>query len=955
MIGFFLLATFIDIPDTSNLSLRNPDLKERTVAKIALDNGLEAVLISDPQADQSAAALAVHAGSMMDPSEYPGMAHFCEHLLFLGTHTYPTENEFHRLVADYSGHTNAGTWPEKTVYYFSSSHEGFNPLLERWAHFFIDPLFDPSGVAREMHAIDQEFSRHFQENNWREHFVCKELANPAHPYSRFTTGNSKTLAKVPPDAVRAWHDTWYRAPRMRLLVYSNRPLEELKASVDTYFSAIPSGPTPTPTQHRFLSNEQIGHITYVQPVQETRLLTLRWEISPQLGLDPSQPAELVAYALNRGQKASLIERLKEEGLADELVAVVDDLEGNEQRLFEIQVKLTEQGLQEIPQVTLRCFEALAAYRKQGIPAYLFEERNRASRLLYEYQPRSDAFEFVNATAPLLFHEELATFPLRQVAAARFDKKKIDLFLDSLSPSNCAFCVLADPAHTGVSLDRKEQWLGTAYAVRPLPATWLAWWQKASPHSQIAIAPPNAFLSDSLASVEGPSGASPSLLSQVPGGTAYYWRGAEFGNPEISFHLHFLSPALTPDPRSAVLTDLYLDHLERELSPTFTAAAQAGLKASVGANRNRITLEISGLSASAPLLLQETLKELRGRPLTEAEFRLASERLRQFYAQTLQASPLYQALSEFRSLAQPHRIPTLEKEKALATLHYGDYLMFHNALWEKAYIDALFSGNLSVQAAEAAWLDIQSLLVREPYLRAEHSPIQVLSLPEAQGPYQIAHPISTYGNAAMLILDGGEIRPSLSLLDDSLHEAFFSELRTKQKTGYVAAARAAELDGRFFEFFLVESNSHQPDDLLYRFELFLETYREELATHVSSERFDLLKRSALDTLQNQYRSLNDRATLWDQLAFEKGGNFAYLEEQMAALSSLSYETFLQESRAFLSRDNRRRLALLLTGQTDHPFTYQAIAPTTLREVASYISSNQTASPAAAPEEPAAGAL
>jgi insulysin len=50
-----------------------------------LENGLKSLLISDPETDKSAASLLVKVGSLSDPKEYYGLAHFCEHMLFLGT------------------------------------------------------------------------------------------------------------------------------------------------------------------------------------------------------------------------------------------------------------------------------------------------------------------------------------------------------------------------------------------------------------------------------------------------------------------------------------------------------------------------------------------------------------------------------------------------------------------------------------------------------------------------------------------------------------------------------------------------------------------------------------------------------------------------------------------------------------------------------------------------------
>ena len=57
----------------------------RLYKRILLKNNLEALLISDLEADTSTASLDVHVGSALDPRDRPGLAHFCEHMLFMGT------------------------------------------------------------------------------------------------------------------------------------------------------------------------------------------------------------------------------------------------------------------------------------------------------------------------------------------------------------------------------------------------------------------------------------------------------------------------------------------------------------------------------------------------------------------------------------------------------------------------------------------------------------------------------------------------------------------------------------------------------------------------------------------------------------------------------------------------------------------------------------------------------
>lgn len=62
-----------------------PNEDKRNYLGLKLTNNLKVILISDPETDISAAALSVHVGSMSDPWQIQGLAHFLEHMLFMGT------------------------------------------------------------------------------------------------------------------------------------------------------------------------------------------------------------------------------------------------------------------------------------------------------------------------------------------------------------------------------------------------------------------------------------------------------------------------------------------------------------------------------------------------------------------------------------------------------------------------------------------------------------------------------------------------------------------------------------------------------------------------------------------------------------------------------------------------------------------------------------------------------
>lgn len=73
----------------------------------------------------------VLAGYLSDPENIPGLAHFCEHMLFLGTEKYPKENEYTQFLSEHAGSANAFTSGEHTNYYFDVSHEHLEGALDR--------------------------------------------------------------------------------------------------------------------------------------------------------------------------------------------------------------------------------------------------------------------------------------------------------------------------------------------------------------------------------------------------------------------------------------------------------------------------------------------------------------------------------------------------------------------------------------------------------------------------------------------------------------------------------------------------------------------------------------------------------------------------------------------------------------------------------------------------------
>lgn len=132
----------------------------RSYKTIKLKNELQVMLVYDSLAIFAGAALSVKgelsrsflewnfytqflAGAYSDPDEVPGLMHFLEHMLFMGTEKFPNENDYFQYLNTNGGYANAYTEDEETNFYFEIFGEKLEGALERFAAFFIHPLIKP--------------------------------------------------------------------------------------------------------------------------------------------------------------------------------------------------------------------------------------------------------------------------------------------------------------------------------------------------------------------------------------------------------------------------------------------------------------------------------------------------------------------------------------------------------------------------------------------------------------------------------------------------------------------------------------------------------------------------------------------------------------------------------------------------------------------------------------------
>ena len=80
------------------MEIKKPINESRILKGDSLESGIKYINVQDVNLDRSHVMVSVNIGSISDPFEYQGLAHFLEHMLFLGSKKYPGENQFEKFL-----------------------------------------------------------------------------------------------------------------------------------------------------------------------------------------------------------------------------------------------------------------------------------------------------------------------------------------------------------------------------------------------------------------------------------------------------------------------------------------------------------------------------------------------------------------------------------------------------------------------------------------------------------------------------------------------------------------------------------------------------------------------------------------------------------------------------------------------------------------------------------------
>lgn len=829
-------------------------------------NDLQVMVISDPECERASAAMDVNVGYFSDPKDFPGLAHFLEHMLFLGTKKYPMENTYNEYLSQNGGNSNAFTTKEHTNYYFQVGTNCLEHTLDIFAQFFISPLFTDGATERELNAVDSENQNNLQNDYWRFDQLYKHFAHKDHPYHNFGTGNRNTLLPNGLDSkdelvkqLVKFHAQYYSANKMKLVVLGKESTKVLSEWVNLMFCDIPNKNIEKLDLSQFplpYSNLDNGVKIEICPVKDLMLIETAWIVVPSMKeYYTKKPSRYLSHLLGHEGNGSLLALLKQKGFANELSAGMTKQE-RDWGLFSVTIEATALGIESVDQVVSIIYQYIAMLKKNGIQKSIFTECSELELLNFRFQNQQSPIKLTSALATRMHDYPIEHVMCGHLVFYDYDEQLIEKLLSYCTPQNMRLSVVSQSFQS--VCDQHEPWYTTPYRLSKLSETCLQKWNPdtiAMDDNALYLPKKNVFIPTNFALCVESSTSHPILLQEEAGIFKLWYKVDDvFLKPKANVFMHVISPSSYNSPRQAVLTDLYVRAVNDALTGQVYDAELAGLKYVLQQRIRGLELYISGYSDKLELLLKLVLKQMLHLQdmYTLQSFDRIKAKVKRAYTNFYLEQPYQHAMYETTYMLEDKRWHHRDKLKMLDTIVSIDDVIQHGKhIFQNAFLEFMVHGNMSHNAAMSIVKTSCGMLhiKQHSLLPSEFPKLRVAKLNIGSDFIYQRNVINESDNnsAIQVVFQIGEKDPLQYAIGQvfarMIHEPSFHQLRTIEQLGYIVFSGIYETQGIFFLRFIIQSEKHAADYLESRIAEFVKSLITVLS-NLTVKNFEEFKKSVV---------------------------------------------------------------------------------------------------------------
>ena len=888
-------------------TLKHP-LDKSQVRTLVLENELRVYLLSDPAFNLSAASVAVQVGSLDNPEDRQGLAHFLEHMLFLGTEKYPDVDEYSSYLRNNGGYSNAYTASDLTNYQFQVLPDAFEGAIDRFSQFFISPLFTEEYTSREVNAVNSEHQKNIMNDNWRRFRIAGLFSKEGHPEQKFGTGNLETLGDIDRSELIEFYNKHYSSNRMGVALLSTHSLDEMEVWARKYFSTIKNHKKEVNKYDpNYFDKKKTFRLVQVDPVKDIRDLIMMFPLPGTRYLYDSKPDRQFGFVLGHEGSGSLLSYLKDKGWAISLSAGAGS-QNNDYGSASITVGLTEEGFDNHREVVRVTMDYVELMRKAGHPKHVFDELKTMATLNEIYASKGEGMWRATQLA-----NETMMYPLEDAGRINYiysdnSSKTYEDLLSHITPDNMLTMLIAK----GVETNEVEHFYQAPYSYledkefyRDLVET--------REHPELAIPELNPFIPKkaSVPKRKLDDSILPKEIESGNGSSLYFGQDHEFLRPKGVISLKILFPKEKMSVEHRVYSKIYSACVKESLNEISYPAKQAGLNYSIREGYEGIFVDVNGYKESALRLYEMMLEHMTEFSITDKQFEAIKDKIVRDYenfslsdahVQTRELGPdlFYRYKYTWKEALPIARVATLEKVKRYSA-----------SVYDKTYLEAIVYGDFIRQDSKKVLSLFKKKTGTKPIAREDAFDIDYLNIsaPETiQYTTQLLVNNSCFYRKYEIGKDSPQIRATSTLISKALEQPFYTEMRTNQQLGYIVWSFPRNYDDTFYLNFVIQSGVYPADELNKRADQFI-SGGPGIIRDLDDDTFQQLIDSAIEQLERKPMSISERATKHKNLIFEHGGDFERNQKTIEALRVAKKENIANHLEMMVSTDTRKMVNIL----------------------------------------------
>ena len=842
-------------------TIRKSEKDPRHYQAIRLQNGMVVLLVSDPQAVKSLSALVVPVGSLQDPADHQGLAHYLEHMTLMGSQKYPQPDSLAEFLKMHGGSHNASTAPYRTAFYLEVENDALNGAVDRLADAIAAPLLDKKYAERERNAVNAELTMARTRDGMRMAQVSAETINPAHPASQFSGGNLDTLSDKPGspvlDALHAFRDRWYSANLMKAVIYSNKPLPELASIAAATYGRVPNHDISKPEiTVPVVTDAQKGIVIHYVPAMPRKVLRVEFRIDNNSAQFRSKTDELVTYMIGNRSPGTLSDWLQKQGLAEGIRADSDPAVNGNSGVLAISATLTDKGLAHRDEVTAAIFSYLNLLRSQGIDKRYFDELAHVLELDFRYPSINRDMDYVEWLA-----DTMIRVPVEHVLdvvniADRYDAQAIKDRLAMMTPQNARIWYISpNEPH-----NKTAYFVNAPYQVDKISARTFTDWQQKSAAIKLQLPTLNPYIPDDFTLIKSDKAyPHPELIVDEPTLRVVYAPSQYFASePKADVSLVLRNPQAMDSARRQVmfalndyLAGIALDQLSNQ-------AAVGGISFSTGAN-NGLMVNANGYTQRLPQLFTALLDGYFSYTPTEEQL----EQAKSWYAQMMDSADkgkaYDQAIMPIQMLSQVPYFERKTRRDLLPSITLKEVINYRDNLKARGRPELLVIGNMSARQSTDLARQIQKQLGADGNEWCRNKDVLIDSKQLAM--FEKAGSSTDSALAAVFAppnVDEYSSMAASSLLGQIIQPWFYNQLRTEEQLGYAVFAFSMNVGRQWGMGFLLQSSDKQPAFLWQRFQAFFPTAEAKLRA-MKPEEFAQIQQAAISQMLQAPQTLSEEAS------------------------------------------------------------------------------------------------